>query len=173
MNNQVGRPYKVSTEGVGKRVQELRARSYTFQQIADELTKEGIDISPSSIRRYLRGMGKEYSQATPTELVDQFNMMIQDILFKINLMDISKAERKALKHFITSRKRIFEKRLYRLEGISFDTSEDDRMRDWILLMSRELCWDCQKKVSQKAEERIRQLRGINEYSSLDSSDNSN
>ena len=155
-----GRPFKIVNQGIGNRVQELRASGYGYKEIEKQLREEfpNVDITYSSIRRYLKGLGKEYSQTTPSELIDTFNLFIQDILYKINLMNsISKNEKQAIKHFITHRKRIFEKSLYKAQGIVVDMDEKQLITDLLLQFSNNLCWDCMHKVSAWAKRKTDQI----------------
>ena len=149
MNKIHGRHSKVIELGLQNRVSELRARGLTHKQIVDELREENpdIDISYSSIRRYLLGIGIENRESTPSELVDDFNLMIQDFIYKVNLLQtISKGERQALRHFITSRKRSYEKKLYKAQGIEVGIDYEQRI-DWLTGLSRCLCIECRKRIN--------------------------
>ena len=137
MNTKTGRPAKVIELGLENKVQELRGAGYSYSDI-ERIIKEDnpdLDISWSSIRRYCIGIGKEYKEVTPTDLISELNQMISDILFRISILSsISKKDKIAIKEYIKRRKRIFEKKIHNSHG-SDNTLNEIRLREILLEFS--------------------------------------
>lgn len=154
MNIKTGRKAKVIELGLEKKVQELRGAGYTYTEIERLLKQDNpdLDISWASIRRYCIGIGKEYKEATPDDMISELNKMISDILFRISILSsISKSDKQAIKEYVKRRKRVLEKKLHVNYG-SDNTLDEIRLREILLEFSRQLCWDCMMKVSRIASQ---------------------
>ena len=140
----------IITSGLGSKVKSLRDAGHPYEEIAEILKKEnGINVSDSTIWRYLEGIGDAYStEQAPINLVEEYNKFLLDLDSYIGLMDIASIKKQELRRNLRNRGNRFRNTLHK--NVRGDIYKDEVMRVTEVLcgFSRILCSKCRKIVTE-------------------------
>ena len=148
----------IITSGLGSKVKSLRDAGHPYEEIAEILKKEnGINVSDSTIWRYLEGIGDSYStEQAPINLVEEYNKFLLDLDSYVGLMDIASTRKQELRRNIRNRGVRFRNTLHR--NVNPDGEQEQKMKTnkLLLMFTNGLCDECRKYVARH----VLELKGI-------------
>ena len=146
----VGRPSKVKIFGYSDEIIELRNQGLSYEKIANTLNQrypDNITISKDVVFRHLVGLTKKTRKDKPITIQEHIANTFQEFYYKLKTSSIDSKERSAIISYMKSKEKMLKSKVYEFySGHDKPSTEYEKVREFVLDFSCELCTQCRQRV---------------------------